>query len=155
MPFAGIIKDKEHPTTILKRTMADGKVMVYVDDKGGAERAEILAPQGSIVIIKDYETIPKLAKYKRIVCYSLDKDLKGTITIIQEGDEGMHPTYKFYDGNQQIGLGSGDIVASIAQKILGQDVVDPRYAVGASVDDEVIETINRMLPSKQTPSGTL
>lgn len=155
MPFAGVIADKEHPTTILKRTLADGKVMVYVDDKEGAERAEILAPQGTVVIIKDYETIPKLAKYKRIVCYSVDKDVKGTITIIQEGDAGMHPTYKFYDGNQQIGLGRGDIVASIAQKVLGEGVVDPRYAVGASVDDEVIETINRMLPPKQTPFETL
>lgn len=155
MPFGGIIADKEHPTTILKRTLADGKVMVYVDDKGGAERAEILAPQGTIVVIKDYETIPKLAKYKRIVCYSLDKDVKGTISIVQEGEIEMHPSFKFYDGNQQIGNGSGDIVASLAQKILGEDVVDPRYAIGASVDDEVIETIKRMLPSKQTPVGTL
>jgi hypothetical protein len=154
MSFPGVIADKEHPTTILKHTMADGKVMVYADDKGGAERAEISAPNGTVVLIKDYETTPEFAKYKRIVCYNLDKELKGTIDIIQEGEIKMHPGFKFYDKNQEIGTGSGDIVSFIAQKLLGEDIIDPRYAAGALVSEEVIDTINRMIPPKvAVPTG--
>lgn len=155
MAFSGIIPDKEHKPTILKRTMANGKVTVYTDEKEGAERAEILTPTGSVVIIKDYEAVPTLAKFKRIVVYGMDKDVLGTITIIQEGEPGLHPVYKFYDNNQQIGIANGDLVAIIAQKLLGADIIDPRFVTGAEIDDEVIETINRMLPRKTEPVGTL
>jgi len=146
MAYGGIIQSRGHSATFLKRNVLDGKIRVFEDEKGGAERAEILIPEGKVVIIKDYEEAPQFAKYQRVDCYSLRDELLGTLTIIQ--DNRFLKDYRFYDGNMPLGRGNGDIVAAIAQKLLGEEVMDPRYVAGSTIDAVVVETIKHMFPRK-------
>lgn len=137
---------KKHQINVLDRVMVDGQVKVYTDSTKNAKKEEILAPGGGrVIIIKDFAVDPKSASYKTIEIYSDQDELLDSITIVEEK---MIKAFRFYSGNNPIGKGYGDIGIYIAQKILGEGVLDPRYTAGSSVDADVITFIANTLRRK-------
>lgn len=137
---------KEHHTNLLDHVMVDGKIRIYTDSTKGAKREEISLPTGGkIVLLKDFLVDPKQSKYKAIQIYSEEDELLDTISIVEESQ--IH-VFRFYYGNGPIGRGWGDIGMFIAQKMLGEGVLDPRYVAGASVDQDVIDIIQKIVQRK-------
>lgn len=140
-------RNSKHPAIILKRTMMDGSVRVYEDSTGGAERTDIIVPEGKVVVHKDYELLVTLAQFKKIVVLSKDDEVKGSIDVIARDRTSPKPVYRFFYNRSEIGGGYGDIGMFLAHKLLG-GVMDARTGVGTTVDDEVISTIKEILQSK-------
>lgn len=134
-----------HKATILKKVMGNGAIKVFTDSKGASERIEIVLTEGKVVINKDYELVSSMAHFKTIELYSSEDVLKDSIDIISQ-DSRIH-VFTFYFHNSPIGRGNGDIGLSIAEAFVTGSV-DPRYLAGASVDPEVIETIQNILKGK-------
>ena len=98
--------------------------------------------------IRDSISIGSITRLKRIEVVSLDNEPLGTVDVITDSQTQLHPIYRFsYHGNQ-IGNGTGDVAMFIAQKLLGDAELDPRYTLGASVDPEVITIITKLLQRK-------
>ncbi|GEM_PF-1887663 len=134
---------------ILKRTFFDGNVKVYEDEKGLLEKTEISSPNGRVVVNKETEQGTGVSKYKKIEIFSLDNEPLNSIDIIMENREMLNPSYRFYYGRTQIGRGKGEIAMNIAQKVLADaGGVDPRFTAGSEVDQEVIDTIIKILKRK-------
>lgn len=146
--FGGLGDRGSHTTNILKRTMIDGQVKVYEDETKKLERTEILAKEGTVNINTEYLQVGSIARIKSIDIISLENEHLGTIDVITDSQTQLHPIYRFSYGGGPIGRGTGDIAMFIAQKMLGADNLDPRYVVGASVDEEVLNTITQLLQRK-------
>jgi len=144
---SSLVKTGGHTANILRQTLAGGKVKIYQDEKRAAERIEIEAPKGTVMILKDYARVASQARYKQIEVFSLTQELQGTIEIVSDMQY-LHPTFRFFLGTSQIGRGSGDIGMYIAAKLLNE-FIDPRLIAGASVDNEVIDTIHKLLEGKR------
>lgn len=146
--FGGLGDKGSHTAKILKRVMLDGQVKTYEDETKKLERTEILAKEGTIEFHTEYVQVGSIARLKSIDIISLEQEHLGTIDVITDSQTQLHPIYRFsYNGNP-IGKGTGDVIMFIAQKVLGADNLDPRYVVGASVDDEVLNTIIKLLQRK-------
>jgi hypothetical protein len=140
-------KQVSHPFIILKKMAENGALKVFQDHTGHAEKTEITVPKGKVVVIKDYEQVPALAHYKRIVVESAEGTPLGTLEVFPEDKTMMTRTVRIFQGTGQIGLGTGDIGMAIARKLLTINE-DTRLSSDASIDAEVIEVINELLGSR-------
>lgn len=131
---------------ILKQQFNDGRVRVYGDVKHEAEKVEIRLDNATINIYKELShSIGKLI-CKKMEIYSMDNELRETIDIFSENIQTVHVSYRFYLRQMQIGRGSGDVDLYIAHKLLSQDI--PSIPVDATLDPEVIETIQKIIAGK-------
>ena len=137
-----------HPTIILKRTYMDGNIKIFVDSTGGAEKTEILVPEGKVVVYKDFEITPVLSKYKKIQILTVDDELHGSMDLIARDRNSPVPVYRVFFERSELGSANGDIGMLIAHKLLGGSM-DASAGIGSSIDDEIINTIKRVLHSKR------
>jgi hypothetical protein len=137
------MKDKKF---VLRRTMADGKIKEYEDEKKEFIQIELELPDGRV--FKFYEEnvrimdVPK-ERLKAIEVYSNDNDLLDTVTIDFNQHQLIDPVYIFISHGDSIGEGTGNVTYYIAQKLLGEDL-DPRYVTGTKVDQRVIDEFKKM-----------
>lgn len=136
-----------HKATILKNSLNNGAYKVYQDPSGHVQRTEILVPGGKILIIKDYDKIPVFSHYRSLTVLSPDDVTRGTLSIVPEDRRIPNGMLRFYNGNMQIGSGTGDIGAAIAGKLLNFEA-DPRKLATAKVDDDIIAAITDFLKDK-------
>jgi len=145
----GGLGDKAHGTAnILKRTMLNGQMKVYEDETKKLERTEILAKEGTLNFHTEYLTVGSIARLKSIEIISLDNEPLGTVEVITDSQTQLHPIYRFSYHGGPIGRGTGDVAMFIAQKLLGDAEIDPRYTLGSSVDPEVVDIITKLLQRK-------
>jgi hypothetical protein len=137
-----------HNATLLRKRLEDGKVKVYTDPKGVAERVEIQVPNGLVVVFKDYGFSRALAHYKMIEILDGDMQPLGKIELEPTNRTVSHTDYRFFYEQSEIGRGSGDIGLFIAQKLVSR-AIQPRSGGSTGVDDEIITTINSVLNSKR------
>ncbi len=137
-----------HPAIILKRTFMDGNIKVFVDSTGGAEKTEILVPEGKVVVYKDFEITPEMSRYKKIDILTIEDELHGTMDLIVRDRTNPRPVYRVFFERGELGSANGDIGMLIAHKLLGGNI-DTSAAIGSSIDDEVIDTLKRVLHSKR------
>lgn len=135
----------DHKATILKKVLAEGRIKIYRDSRDSVERTEISVPDGKVVILKDYEEVARLSKFKKIDIYSSEDTLLDTLDVIT--DSSMIHSYKFYFHNSPIGRGNGDIAMCLVQSLV-EGSADPRLLAGSSVDPQVIEVIQKVLKGK-------
>ncbi len=135
----------DHRATILKKVMAEGKIKIYRDSRDSVERTEISVPDGKVVILKDYEEVARLSKFKKIDIYSSEDTLLDTLDIIT--DSSMIHSYKFYFHNSPIGRGNGDIAMCLVQTLI-EGSADPRLLAGSAIDPQVVEIIQKVLKGK-------
>lgn len=138
-----------HQVNILRHILADGKVKVFQDEKGAAERVEIETPKGMVIVYKEYRQAASLSRYTKVEVTSLDNEPVGTIDIVTDVANLLHPVSKFFIGTSMLGQGTGDVAMYVASKFISDVALDTRYIVGSSVDQEVIETIQKMLDRKR------
>jgi hypothetical protein len=155
-PTFGSIGIRHNPS-YLRRTIMNGLIKIYDEGKAyneyekrnhGAERMEIIIPEGKICILKDYQRDPKELRYKGIECYNNAGDLLDSISIIQEPMITYTPNVRFYYGRATLGRGSGDIGIYIAAKMLGDQAFDPRYSAGSHCDEDLITQLMRIYHRK-------
>ena len=146
--FGGLGDRGSHTANILKRTMLDGQMKVFEDESKMLEKTEILAKQGNVVLNTKYITVGGAGRLEDIEIYSLENELRGKIDVITDHQTQLHPIYRFSQGGAVLGQGTGDVAMFIAAKVLGEEGIDPRYLTGSSVDDEVINTITKLLQGK-------
>lgn len=137
-----------HSANLLRMRLEDGKVKVYTDSKGVAERDEIQVPEGLVVVYKDFGFSRSLAHYKKIEILDMDMQLRGTIELTPTNRLVAHTDYSFFYEHSMIGKGKGDIGLLIAQKLVSH-AIQPRSGQGSGVDDEIITTIKSILSSKR------
>jgi hypothetical protein len=146
--FGGLGDRASGHAKILKRSMLDGKIKVYEDETKKLERTEILVKEGTLNFNTEYIAVGSLARLKSIDIISLDSEPRATLDVITDSKTQLHPMYRFSYHGSPIGRGTGDVAMFIAQKLLGEENLDPRYVLGASVDPEVIEIITKLLQRK-------
>ncbi len=137
----------KHFANILKHAMYDGAIKVFEDETGGAQRTEIVVPEGKVIVIKDFEKLPTLSQYKRIEVYSPDDEFLDALEIFPEDRMSGSSLLRVFYGRFPIGVGSGDLGMIIASKLTGS-VMEPRHVGTSSVDDEVVTAIKKMLARK-------
>lgn len=154
MDFSSILKHKSakeekegHKATILKKALDNGAYKLYQDVTGYVKRTEISLPEGKVILIKDYDEVPALAHYRTIAVLSPEEITLGSLSIVPEDRKLPNSSMRFYDGNTQIGSGSGDVGEAVANKLLNI-VVDPRKISSSSVDPAVIASITSFLTGK-------
>src|SRR5579862_6294267 len=89
-------KEVHHPFIILKRSLENGAVKVFQDHTGHAEKSEITLPKGKVIVIKDYEQVPALAHYKRIVVLSSEDFPLGTLEVFPQDKTMMTRTVRIF-----------------------------------------------------------
>jgi hypothetical protein len=139
---------KGHPANILKTVQNNGAFKVYTDASGHVQRTEISLPEGRIIVIKDYETMPAYAHFKIVTVLSPQDITLGTLSIVPEDRKRPNSTSRFFDGNDLIGTGNGDIGIAIASQLITISV-DPRQLAHSSVDPNVITSIKTFLQGKR------
>jgi hypothetical protein len=154
MDFSSILRPTISPTemdghkaTILKKVLNNGAYKIYADITGHVQRTEISLPEGKVIIIKDYEKVPAFAHYRSLTVLSSQDISLGSLSIVPEDRKLPNSSLRFYDGNTQIGSGSGDIGLAIADKLLGIEA-DPRRTAMSSVDPDIITSITNFLKGK-------
>jgi hypothetical protein len=140
-------KEEHHPFIILKHSSENGALKVFQDHTGHAERTEINLPKGKVVIIKDYEQVPALAHYKRIVVLSAEDTPLGTLEVFPQDKTMMTRAVRIFEGTSQIGVGTGNIGMAIARKMMTLNE-DPRLGSDSGIDEEVIEVIKELLQTQ-------
>ena len=140
-------KEVHHPFIILKRSLENGALKVFQDHTGHAERTEINLPDGKVVVIKDYEQVPVLAHYKRIVVESTEGTPLGTLEVFPQDKSMMTRAVRIFQGTYQIGVGTGNIGMAIARQLMILSE-DPRLGSDSSIDAEVIRVIKELLTSR-------
>lgn len=142
------------PANIFVRSFFDGQVKIYKSEDGTAERTDVLSKSGIVRIYKEVDKEKQLVRFKRIQVLSSDEEPLGDITLLSlyEGQM-VHPRYQFQFGISKLGNGQGEIDMFIAQRVLSaeQDAdsgIDPRHVSGSTIDDQVIETILKLLQRK-------
>lgn len=137
-----------HRAVILKRSFEDGKVKVFEDGRGLAERTEMIVDEGKIMVYKDYDYQGGLSRYKRIDIYNINEELVGSIKLYPKDKLNPHPIYRFFYEQSEIGLGNGDIALFIAQALVARNI-QSRSGAGTSLDGEIITTIKQILDTKR------
>ncbi len=140
-------ESKGHPASILKTVQNNGAFKVYTDVTGHVQRTEVTLPEGRIIVIKDYETMPALSHYRTITVLSPKEVTLGSISIVPEDRKRPNSTSRFFDGNNLIGTGTGDIGVAIAMQLINISI-DQRTASLASIDPNVITSIKTFLQGK-------
>jgi hypothetical protein len=140
-------ESKGHPATILKTVQNNGAFKVYTDVTGHVQRTEIAVPEGRIIIIKDYETMPVLSHYRAVTVLSPQEVTLGALSIVPEDRKRPNSTSRFFDGNNLIGTGTGDIGIAIAMQLISISV-DQRLVDRSSIDLNVITSIKAFLQGK-------
>jgi len=133
---------------ILKETLFEGKVKVFEDSNRTVMKTEILPKEGTVVVYKKSAPPSNMWRFEKIEIFSLDKQPLGTIDIFTEKDQFLNPHCRFMYLGAPIGSGSGDVDKHIAQKLLTEESIDPRYSQGSNIDQEVIDTIFKILRGK-------
>jgi|SRR6185437_5734028 len=139
---------KGHPATILKTVQNNGAFKVFTDITGYVQRTEVTVPEGKIIILKDYENTPAFAHYKVVTVLSPQELTLGTLTIVPEDRKRPNSASRFFEGNDLIGTGSGDIGIAIASQLISISV-DPRQLSRSTVDPNVITSIKAFLQGKK------
>lgn len=139
------LQKHEHTAHILSYASDDGAIKTFKDETGHAERTEVSLPEGKVIIVKDYENVPTLAHYKKVIVTSSNDDPLGEISIFPEDRMGTSRLVRFFDGTSQIGRGTGNVGMAIAHQLLHM-ADDPRE--GASVDPEIISSIKALFRGK-------
>ena len=140
-------KEENHPFIIQKSSLENGAVKVFQDHTGHAEKTEIDLPKGKVVVIKDYDEVPALAHYKRIVVFSKENTPLGTLEVFPQNKDMMNGPVRIFEGTAQIGVGYGSIGMAIARQLMTFSE-DPRFGTGSSIDSEVIEVIKELLNTR-------
>jgi hypothetical protein len=139
---------KGHPATILKKVDNNGALKVYTDISGHVQRTDIAVPGGRVIVIKDYETVPAYSHYKVVTILSPQDITLGTLSISPEDRKRPTSMSRFFDGNEMIGTGTGDIGMAIAHELLGVSA-DSLQGAHSSVDPNVITAIKAFLQGKK------
>jgi hypothetical protein len=142
-----------HKAIILKRSFEDGKVKLYEDARGIAERTEINVeeegkPSGKVVVYKDYDFPGGLAKYKKIDIFSVNEELLGSLNMYPRDKDNPRPVYRFFYDRAEIGSGNGDIALFVAQALVGRNI-QSRSGAGTAIDGEIVTTIKHILQTKR------
>ncbi len=137
-------QSQKHPTSILRNMLHDGDVKIYQDISGHAERIEIYLPKGKVVLIKDYEEVPKLASYKNLSVYSAQDEPLGSFDIFPVNRDRVNGEVRFFNGTSQIGMGEGNVGLAIASQLLNFSLPSGS-STSASVDSDVIASIKELL----------
>lgn len=139
---------KGHPATILKKMDKNGALKVFTDTSGHVQRTDIAVPGGRVIVIKDYDTLPIYSHYKIVTVLSPQDLTLGTLTISPEDRRRPTSMSRFFDGNDMIGTGTGDIGIAIAHELIGV-TADSLHGIHSSVDPTVITTIKAFLQGKK------
>lgn len=133
-------------TFVLRRTMADGKIKEYEDEKKELLKIQVSLPDGrQFMFYEEHVRILDVPKdrLKAIEIYSADNDLLDTVSIDFNQHQLIDPVYIFISRGDSIGEGTGNVTYYIAQKLLGEEL-DPRFVTGTKVDQRVIDELQKL-----------
>jgi len=139
---------KGHPATILKKVENNGALKVYTDISGHVQRTDIAVPEGRVIIIKDYETVPIYSHYRIVTVLSPQDITLGTLSISPEDRKRPNSMSRFFNGSEMIGTGTGDIGMAIAHELLGVSE-GSLQGMRSSIDPNVITSIKAFLQGKK------
>jgi len=139
---------KGHQATILKKMDNNGALKVFTDTSGHVQRTDIAVPGGRVIVIKDYDTVPIYSHDKIVTVLSPQDITLGTLTISLEDRKRPTSMSRFFDGNDMIGTGTGDIGMAIAHELLGV-TADSLQGAHSTVDANVITAIKAFLQGKK------